>query len=1101
MKHYKRILSLLLAVLMTVSMASFTLADNVTFTDISGHWATAQINYLVQKNVLNGYKQSNGTYTFQPDGQVTRAEFIKMLDETFGLTATTSIYYSDVKATDWFYPYFQKAAAQGYILNYGSSVNPNGKISREEATSLLVRYLDLAQGEKAPASTFTDYNQISDVYKDYILVAIKANLVNGYQVGNSYEFRPQGTLTRAEALTILYRAAGAIYDSNSWTRDAGAPAQNNVFTRGDIAIYNTTIEGRNIVTEGASSGNITFSNCTIPDTLIIRGKASVQLDNCKAQQIIVLGGGNVSLINQTTVQNLTVESGSSINVYSGTSINTLRVNSNATGLSISGDGNISNAIINASGLKSGIVPDNFEIANGLTAQLGNAIYTGKSADQLAFDGLPFVSTDGTNTYINVKALESGRVYAYFANTAEVPTASGFASLYSSYNYKTEFAAERGKYVTVQTYANSLVSGYSYVVLQLQQDSRRFTPVVIPNTLLNGTGFSTDPYAYDSRTINFKPAYGGTVYWYYTDSASAITPVEFLNAYDAKEAALKGSKTVTASNTLSCALNDKYVENYRYVAFMLRTSAGVCGTPVVVSAGETGFAELPTVKTAGVITFKANTKGDLYYYYSETDKAPAPDRFRTEYNAARYYSNGSISVRANTADEFKYDTSLTSRYPYLVIAIRDSNGDYLTPVVLNIDVKTGFKIAPSVVSSTTIRFTTDIDGRLKYYYTRSSSAPSVSEFNSNFDAARSGYYGNFSVRADLYDTIEYNSSYASSYPYMAIMLTDSSGKEYAPVLVELSNALTTGFTVNPYVKDGRVYFKTSDDGEVFYYYTTSSSAVSADDFYDEFYDTSSDYRYTMDVTGNRETSFAIDSSASKRNDYIVLAFRPKDAKTRYEFSYPYVLDIYKSESDTSMGTGIKTHIYRSDEIIEVTASYDGKLYYYLTDDEDTLPSSASTFERRYDSARHSGSFNISKGDYKDVVTDGYDYAVLCLMVNNKYLEPVIIDMRNGKEYSGDTDGSTVTGTGFTDVNVSTTDMTVSFTPKVSGTVKLLVRRDSTFYDDYEEVAKVDVTAGVTAKLNLPTDDWISVLYKGSSYYLQLTSGSDKYQVYKILTIGN
>ena len=159
MKLSKRILSAFLAILTVCSLAVTIGAANVTFTDVSGHWAWTggQISYLVDKDVLNGYKQSNGTYKFMPDGEVTRAEFIKMLDETFGLTATTYISYSDVKSTDWFYTYFAKAAAQGYLLNYGSSVSPNGKITREEAISLLVRYLDLPANEKADVSYFSDY--------------------------------------------------------------------------------------------------------------------------------------------------------------------------------------------------------------------------------------------------------------------------------------------------------------------------------------------------------------------------------------------------------------------------------------------------------------------------------------------------------------------------------------------------------------------------------------------------------------------------------------------------------------------------------------------------------------------------------------------------------------------------------------------------------------------------------------------------------------------------------------------------------------------------------------------------------------------------------
>ena len=83
MKLSKRILSAFLAILMVCSVITVVSAANVTFTDVSGHWAWngGQIQYLVDKGVLNGYKQANGTYKFMPDGQVTRAEFVKILEE------------------------------------------------------------------------------------------------------------------------------------------------------------------------------------------------------------------------------------------------------------------------------------------------------------------------------------------------------------------------------------------------------------------------------------------------------------------------------------------------------------------------------------------------------------------------------------------------------------------------------------------------------------------------------------------------------------------------------------------------------------------------------------------------------------------------------------------------------------------------------------------------------------------------------------------------------------------------------------------------------------------------------------------------------------
>ena len=108
MKKWKSFLSAVLAGIMILSAASGIFAAP-TFTDVSNHWAWTRgyIPYLVEKNVLNGYALSNGTSVFKPEDKVTRAEFIKMLDETFGLTETANIKnkYSDVPESEWFYSY------------------------------------------------------------------------------------------------------------------------------------------------------------------------------------------------------------------------------------------------------------------------------------------------------------------------------------------------------------------------------------------------------------------------------------------------------------------------------------------------------------------------------------------------------------------------------------------------------------------------------------------------------------------------------------------------------------------------------------------------------------------------------------------------------------------------------------------------------------------------------------------------------------------------------------------------------------------------------------------------------------------------------------
>ncbi|MBQ3708564.1 MAG: S-layer homology domain-containing protein [Clostridia bacterium] len=1094
MKLIKRTLSLLLVVTMLLGTALSASAANVTFTDVAGHWAwtNGQIPYLVSKGVLNGYAQSNGTYIFKPDGAVTRAEFIKMLDETFGLTALRAIAYTDVNAGDWFYPYFQKAAAQGYILYYGSSANPNGQITREEAISLLVRYLDLPADEKAPASTFLDYNSISDQFKDYVLMAIYASLINGYEVKGGYEFRPKNTLTRAEALTILYRAAGSIFNYSATKRDAGAPSTNNVFTKSDIIIDGVTLGGRNIVSEGASSGLIDFKNCKIDGTLYIRGGADVTLENCQAGQIVVSGGGTLSLANNTRVSDVIVDASSHVYVYTGTSIDYLTVNT--PNLQINGNGSIGNLTVRAAGLTSAIFPSSYDIAQGLTASLANAPYSGKSSDIASFSVNPFVTADANNYYVNVKTSMTGRVYAYFTNNDVTPAINEFDSYYELSNYSTYFNAEEGRWTTAVAGTASSVGNYQYLVLQLQKEGRKFRPVVIPLTINTTNGFSTAPYLSDSTTLTFKGNSTGTVYWLYTDDGNALTAAAFLNLYDAKETALKGSVSMDSISNSRIELNANYLKNYRYVALMVRTNAGAYCYPVVIPVGDTGFSVAPSVKTAGVISFKTNVSGDLYYYLTSEKVLPNADKFRSEYNAATYKSN--MTVRLGLSDEFKFDTSRTGSYPYMVIAIRNSSGVYLQPVILEVNVSTGFDVDPSVKSSEEIRFRTSDSGVVRYYYTNSSSAPSIEEFKRQYENVDSKYYGYVRVNGISYEYINYKAQYANTKPYMAIMFTDSNDKEYAPVLVELDHSTDSGFTVTPYVSGDKIYFQTGKDGEVWYFYTTNDDAIPAEDFYDEYRDTTSSYRGTVDsVKSGKLTSFEIDTNAYRRNSYIVLAFLADDARG-YDFSYPYVLDIEDSRRD-SAGSGLKTYPDTSDDTVTVRTEYDGYLYYYLTNSENDFPSE-SNFEKKYNAASRYDSFKVSANDYKTINARGYDYVVLCLEYKYEYLTPVVIDMTKGSTYTnGLDDGSNASGTGFSDVSLGRDLKTVSFTPKASGTVSLYIVRDKTM----DKIDSVECNADTVGTITLPDSDLISILYGGATYYIQLKSGKNVYEAYRVVTLNN
>ncbi len=1101
MKKITRVLSAVIAAASVLSASITALpvyAANISFTDVSGHWAWTggQIPYLVDKGVLNGYKNSNGTYYFKPDGEVTRAEFLKMLDETFGLTKTTSINYSDVKSDDWYYTYYAKAAAQGFILDYGDKGSPNQKITRQEATALLVRYLDLPANETASSESIADYSSISGYYNQYVLRAVYAGIINGYNENGKTYFKPEKTLTRAEALTILYRAAGCIYNTSVYTRDSSSSDTNNTVTKTGITINKITMDGRNIVTEGANDGIITFAGCDINGTLVVRGGGDVTFDNCTVDEVVMLGGGKISAVSGTEIETVILETTTEVSALSNTAIKTLEVKNGANSSSVKGNGTVNAMYINADGFTSTIVPETFEIGNNLTAALGGKSYSGSSDSQNPFSLDPFVTSDDSYYYINTIPAESGRLYYYYTNNATTPAANAFDSYYNSATYAKSVDVTAGTALSEQTYPASTVSGFSYVVLQLVDGSRRFPVTLIENkAAADDTGFSTAPYLSDSVTIKALAKVPGTIMWFYAENGNRLNQLTFMEAYNKQSAALKGDVNANGVQTSTIGLKSSYLENYDYVAVMLKTSTGVYYTPVLIPMGDNGFEEEPKVKTAGVITFKPEVSGDIYCYYSKTSDLPTADRFKTEFNAADHtYRN---EITKGKEDEIKYESKYIGDYPWMIIAIRDNDSNYMQPVVVDINITTGFKEEPTATGDSRLKFKTEDYGTVYYYYTSEKTAPTVEEFNEEYTDAASRYKGRVDCSL-TYEYIEYSSSYASTYPYMAIMFENEDGKEFCPVLVELDRIADTGFYTTPYVSDGKVYFSTVDDGEVFFYFSRDDSNVDPDDFYGNWYDEPSSRRSSVEVNRRTTTSFKIDENINlKTYPYIIMAFLEEDDEGDYdEFYYPYVLDIEKSSQDYE-GAGIKVSEPNSKDKVEVEALKDGILYYYWTDDESDTTTSSSKFQTRYANATRRDHESMEEDDTIYIDMHGYDYLVLCfkLYENDEYQTPVVVNAYDGIINGDDTfdDDHDVNSDGLkkvetTDWNRTTMMFTINAVSQYDGRIDLIKVINGT----PSIAASKSCIKGEDTEFSISAFDVL-----GSTFYLQLvdTSG-DKYKAYKL-----
>lgn len=166
--------------------------------DYQGHWAGDVIQKWLDLGYITGY--SDGT--FRPDDFITRAEFVKIVNNAFSFEETAEISFTDVKEENWYYEEIQKAYKEGDIIGVSETLfAPEDYITREQAAIVLSRLLNLEGFEKG-AGVFSDSSQISSWAKEYVGAVAYLNLIKGY---GDNTFRPLDNIKRAEAVALLDR--------------------------------------------------------------------------------------------------------------------------------------------------------------------------------------------------------------------------------------------------------------------------------------------------------------------------------------------------------------------------------------------------------------------------------------------------------------------------------------------------------------------------------------------------------------------------------------------------------------------------------------------------------------------------------------------------------------------------------------------------------------------------------------------------------------------------------------------------------------------------------------------------------------------------------
>ncbi|WP_060799899.1 S-layer homology domain-containing protein [Peptoniphilus harei] len=190
MKFKNVVITSLLSGVMMTSMPIYA-AKTDTKDVANDFWAKKQITWTYNKNYLSGYPDG----TFKPQENMTNAEFISLVIRI--LSNDTKLDVNKANEKMWYSKFLNKAEELG-IISSAANIDPNAKITRDEAFRLLA-FAYSVKGNIATLDQFTDKDLVKN--KEAVAGLLEKKVVTGYP---DKTLRPNNLITRAEVSNLVY---------------------------------------------------------------------------------------------------------------------------------------------------------------------------------------------------------------------------------------------------------------------------------------------------------------------------------------------------------------------------------------------------------------------------------------------------------------------------------------------------------------------------------------------------------------------------------------------------------------------------------------------------------------------------------------------------------------------------------------------------------------------------------------------------------------------------------------------------------------------------------------------------------------------------------
>ncbi len=181
------------------------------FTDVEEDaWYYEHVVWAYENGVTDGIQQSDGTYIFKPEGECTRAEFVRFLWNIAGTEVAegTENPFTDIEADAWYYEAVMWAVENGVTDGIQQSdgtyiFKPNGICTRSQAAQFIYNLLGDDEILEDIENPFTDIEE-SKWYYDAVLWGVQEGIIAGIeQADGTFQFKPEDNVTRSQVVKMI----------------------------------------------------------------------------------------------------------------------------------------------------------------------------------------------------------------------------------------------------------------------------------------------------------------------------------------------------------------------------------------------------------------------------------------------------------------------------------------------------------------------------------------------------------------------------------------------------------------------------------------------------------------------------------------------------------------------------------------------------------------------------------------------------------------------------------------------------------------------------------------------------------------------------------